>query len=73
MSPNEREWGTLTAQVKELDHKVRNQRMMITTLVDEVSDLRSEIVRLRIQIKTAIVVLSVVISGMIWLIEVVMR
>lgn len=73
MSPNEREWGTLTAQAQELDHKVRNQRMLISALVEEVGDLRSEIVQLRIQIKTAVVVLSFVISGVIWLVEVVVK
>ena len=36
MSPNEREWGSFTSEVKEIDHKVRNQRMMIANVVDEI-------------------------------------
>ena len=73
MSPNEREWGSFTSEVKEIDHKVRNQRMMIANVVDEIDDLSKEVVRLRAQIKTSIVAISVGTTGGIWLIEMVIR
>ena len=73
MSPNEREWGSITSEVKEIAHKVRNQRMMISNLVVEIDDLSKEVIRLRAQIKTSIVAISVGTTGVIWLIEMVIR
>ena len=73
MSPNEREWGTLTAEVKEMHHKLRNQKMVIDSLVADTQVLSAEVARLRIQIRTSVMVLSVVITSMLWVVEVVMR
>jgi uncharacterized coiled-coil protein SlyX len=71
--PSEREWGHTTAQLKELEHKVRNQKMILDGIVEESHELRSEIDRLRLQIKTVLTVLGAVITSLVWLVEVSLR
>tara|TARA_R110002020_G_scaffold68553_10_gene179367 strand:- start:653 stop:874 length:222 start_codon:yes stop_codon:yes gene_type:complete len=73
MSPSEREWGTLTAEVKEMHHKMRNQKMVIDSLVSDTQLLSGEVAKLRVQIRTSVMVLSVVITAMIWVVEVILK
>ena len=55
--PTEREWGQTIAELKQLEHSLRNLKMVVESLFIDSAELRAEVAKLRVQIKT---VLSVV-------------
>jgi hypothetical protein len=60
MTPTDFEWGQTIAKVKELDHKLRNFRMTIDLLDRENDELRANVARLKIEIRTTLSVLGFV-------------
>jgi chromosome segregation ATPase len=72
MSPNEREWGTITTKLEQLAHKQRNMRMMLDAIQEDQHELRAEIAKLRVTLRTALAVLGVIVAGFAWVVELVM-
>ena len=58
------EWGQTLAMVKELDHKIRNLRMAVSGLDDELRTLSADLQRLKIQSATALSVLGFLVSAL---------
>ena len=65
----DRELGTMSAQLKELIHKQRNNRMILDDLVKDVAEVQSELSKLRTTLKTTLYILGVVAAVVGWLIE----
>ena len=66
---SEREWGEIRAEVTELIHKQRNQRMILDVLIEDGQEMRTELARLRVQLKTAASALAIAIAIIAWLLE----
>jgi predicted RNase H-like nuclease (RuvC/YqgF family) len=60
MTPTDYEWGTIESKVKELEHKIRNIKMIVDLLDDENEELRANVSRLKVEIRTALSVLGFV-------------
>lgn len=73
MSPNEREWGAVTARLDQAVHTQRNIRMILDGVVADTHVLRAEVARLRIILRTTLSVLAVTVAALAWLVELVMR
>ena len=71
MSPNEREWGTITTKLEQLAHKQRNMRMMLDAIQEDQHELRAEIAKLRVTLRTTLAVLGVMVAGIAWVVELV--
>ena len=71
--PSEREWGTVTARLDQSIHNHRNMRMILVSVVEDCHEIRAEVARLRIMLRTALSVLAVTIAALAWLVELVMR
>ena len=63
----------MSAQLKELIHKQRNNRMILDDVVREVTELRAEIAKLRTTIRTTLYILGVVAAVVGWLIEITVK
>ena len=59
----------MSAQLKELIHKQRNNRMILDDLVKDVAEVQSELSKLRTTLKTTLYILGVVAAVVGWLIE----
>jgi len=67
--PTEREWGTLEREVKEIRHDLRNYRMILDSLSEDLARLREDFQKMKTRIATAIAAV-VVVSGIIaWALE----
>ena len=73
MSPNEREMGTITTQLENLSHKQRNMQMILVAIQEDQHELRAEIAKLRVTLRTAFAVLAVIASALAWLVDMAMR
>lgn len=73
MSPNEREWGTITTKLEQLAHQQRNMRMMLDSIQEDQHELRAEISKLRVTLRTALAVLGIIVAALAWMVELVMR
>ena len=69
MSPNERELGTIVTKLENLAHKQRNASMILTALQEEQHELRAEIAKLRVTLRTALAVLGITVAALAWAIE----
>ena len=71
--PTEREWGTLTREVQEIRHDLRNSRMVIDSLVEELGELKGDFQKMRTRIATSVAAV-VVVSGVLgWALEMFVR
>jgi len=67
--PTEREWGTLTREVQEIRHDLRNSRMIIDSMVENIAELNGDFQRMKTRIATSIAAV-VVVSGIVaWALE----
>ena len=67
--PTEREWGTLTREVQEIRHDLRNSRMVIDSMVENISELNGDFQRMKTRIATSVAAV-VVVSGIVaWALE----
>jgi len=73
MTPHDRELGSLSAQLASEIHQRRNMRMILDGIVTELVELRGEVDRLRVTIRTTLAVLAVVVAVFAWLIEIALR
>lgn len=73
MSPNEREWGAITTRLDQAIHGQRGTRMILDGAVADIHELRAEIARLRIILRTTLSVLAVTVAALAWVVELVMR
>ncbi len=73
MSPNEREWGSITTRLDQAVHAQRNARMMLDGAVSDIHELRAEIAKLRLVLRTTLSVLAVTVAALAWVVELVMR
>ena len=73
MTPNEREWGTVTARLDQAVHTQRNMRMILNGVVDDCNELRASVARLQIILRTVLSVLAVTVAALAWVVELVMR
>jgi len=71
--PNEREWGAVTTRLDQTIHTQRNMRMILDGVVADTHEIRAEVARLRIILRTALSVLAVTIAALAWVVELVMR
>jgi len=71
--PTEREWGTLEREVMEIRHDLRNHRMLLDSVVEDLSSLREDFQKMKTRIATAIAAI-VVVSGIIaWAAEMLLK
>ena len=73
MTPHDRELGSLSAKLESEVHHRRNMRMVLDSLVADYHELRTELDKLRIIIRTTLSVLAVTIAALAWLIEIALR
>jgi len=67
--PTEREWGTLTREVQEIRHDLRNSRMIIDSMVENIAELNGDFQRMKTRIATSVAAV-VVVSGIVaWALE----
>lgn len=57
MTLSEREVGELQERLRQLEHKVRNDRQMLSLLEGEVDDICSKLTALKVQVYTSIAAL----------------
>ncbi len=69
MTPNERELGGIETTLKNLAHKQRNASMILTALQEEQHELRAEIAKLRVTLRTALAVLGITVAALAWAIK----
>jgi len=69
MSPSEREMGTITTKLEQVDHKQRNMRMILDSVVEDAHLLKAEVARLRIVLRTTLSVLAVTMAALAWVVE----
>ena len=73
MSPNEREWGAITTRLDQAVHAQRYARMLLDGAVSDIHELRAEIAKLRLVLRTTLSVLAVTVAALAWVVELVMR
>ena len=71
--PSEREWGTLTREVQEIRHDLRNSRMIIDSMVDNLSELKGDFQRMKTRIATSVAAVVVVSGVVAWALEMFMK
>ena len=69
--PTEREWGQTLAELKQLQHSLRNLKMVVESLSGDSIELRSEVSKLRVQIKTVLSVVAGACGVIGWLVGVI--
>ncbi len=69
MTPSDFEWGQTVAKVKETEHRLRSLRTAVNLLDHETEDLRTQVSRLKIEIRTTLSVLGVVGSVLAYLLR----
>ena len=69
MTPHDRELGSLSAQLTSEIHHRRNMRMILDSLVSDQVELRGDVDRLRVTIRTTLTVLAATLAALAWLIE----
>ena len=67
--PSEREWGTLTREVQEIRHDLRNSRMILDATVENLTELRGEFQKMQTRIATSIAAVVVVSGVVAWALE----
>ena len=67
--PTEREWGTLTREVQEIRHDLRNSRMVIDSLVEDLGELKGDFQKMRTRIATSVAAVVVVSGAVAWALE----
>ena len=60
------EWGQTLALTKELDHKLRNLRMIVDELETDIHIMRTEIQHIKVQTRTALSVIGCFVSIAAW-------
>ncbi len=73
MTPHDRELGSLTEQLKSEIHARRNMKMILDGIVADLIELRGQVDRLRVTIRTTLSVLAIAIGVLAWLIEIALR
>jgi hypothetical protein len=73
MTPHDRELGSLTEQLKGEIHARRNMKMILDGIVADLIELRGQVDRLRVTIRTTLSVLAIAIGVLAWLIEIALR
>ena len=63
----------MSAQLTELIHKQRNNRMILDEVAREVTELRAQVDKLRTTIRTTLWILGVVAAVVGWLIEITVK
>ena len=73
MSPNEREMGTIVTRLEQIIHKQRNTTMILDSVVEDAHELKADVTRLRVMLRTALSVLAATVAGLAWVVELVIR
>tara|TARA_R110000751_G_scaffold90967_1_gene178370 strand:+ start:1337 stop:1570 length:234 start_codon:yes stop_codon:yes gene_type:complete len=60
--PTGREWGTITAEVEKLSHDLRNMKMVVNAMSDEIDALENSLSTLQAKIYTTIAVCTALAS-----------
>ena len=68
---SEFDWGKLHTEVKEMRHLLSNQKTTIQLLCDDMHELRLEMSRMRVQMRTTIIVISSVITAVFGMLQLV--
>ena len=71
--PTEREWGTLTKEVEEIRHDLRNHRMILDSAVEALARLEGDFQRMKTRIATSIAAVVVVSGILAWALEMFVR
>ena len=71
--PTEREWGTLTREVHEIHHDLRNHRMVLDSVVEDLARLKSDFQRMKTRIATSVAAVVVVVGVLAWALEMFVR
>ena len=71
--PSEREWGTLTREVQEIRHDLRNSRMVIDSMVENLAELKGDFQKMKPRIATSIAAIVVVSGVVAWALEMFIR
>jgi len=62
--PTEREWGTMSREVQEIRHDLRNHRMILDSTSEDLIRLREDFQKMKTRIATG-VAMVVVVAGII--------
>ena len=62
--PTEREWGTMSREVQEIRHDLRNHRMILDSTSEDLIRLREDFQKMKTRIATG-VAMGVVVAGII--------
>ncbi len=73
LTVSDRELGILNEQLKSEIHARRNMKMILDGIVADLIELRGEVDRLRVTIRTTLSVLALAIGVLAWLIEIALR
>ena len=60
------EWGQTLSLVKEIDHKLRNLRMVVDGLESDIQILRADLQHMKVQTRTALSVIGCFVSIAAW-------
>ena len=71
--PSEREWGTLTREVQEIRHDLRNSRMVIDSMVENLAELKGDFQKMKTRIATSIAAIGVGAGVVAWALEMFIR
>ena len=71
--PSEREWGTLTREVQEIRHDLRNSRMVIDSMVENLAELKVDFQKMKTRIATSVAAVVVVSGVVAWALEMFIR
>ena len=67
--PTEREWGTLTKEVEEIRHDLRNHRMVLDSSVEDLTRLREDFQKMKTRIATSIAAVFLLAGIVAWAAE----
>ena len=71
--PTERERGTLTREVQEIRHDLRNHRMILDSTVEDLVRLREDFQKMKTRIATSVAAVVVVSGVVAWALEMLMK
>jgi len=66
------EWGKITARLDQVIHAQKNLKMVLDSVVEDYHEIREEVARLRVMLRTTLTVLAVVVGGLAWIVELVL-
>ena len=71
--PTEREWGNLEKEVNSLRHDFRNYRMVVSSVSEDLAELKQDFQKVKTRIATAVAAVVVAAGIIAWAAEMLLR